>query len=281
MSEEVKDETVNYIADIGNEEPTQEVEENVVEKPKETTEESKAEEANTEGETTEETPEEQPVKKPSRAEKRIKSLLKQKYDLLDKLKQYENKPEEEVSQNVDEIDPEDFDDFEDYLAAVEAAEEVEEPQQVETEEPAENSAEDLEYQKTLEELQIRFETSEAVKKHPDFIEKVTDPAVPITPPMVLGMAELDNPEDVAYYLANNPDKALAIANLSPAKQLVEMGRIEAALKTGSTKQTKPQEADKTITPIKDVGETIVDIDNMPFKEYERTVNKLEQEGKWG
>lgn len=67
-------------------------------------------------------------------------------------------------------------------------------------------------------------------KYSDFDEKVMDnPDLPITPSMVKALAESDAGADIAYYLADHLEEAADIASMSPTRQAIALGRIEAKL----------------------------------------------------
>ncbi len=66
----------------------------------------------------------------------------------------------------------------------------------------------------------------AAERYDDFAEVVTDPNAQITATMVEALADTDNAGDIAYFLGKNPDKARAIASLSPLAQAREIGRLD-------------------------------------------------------
>ena len=71
--------------------------------------------------------------------------------------------------------------------------------------------------------------------------------------------ETERPEDVAYYLGKHRDQAEKIASLSPYRQAVEIGKIEAKLSTPKKKTTK---APPPISPVKGKGPTSYDPDDL-------------------
>lgn len=75
-------------------------------------------------------------------------------------------------------------------------------------------------------------TQEGETKYPDFYEKVfpgQGKAVPISEVVGQALLESDNGVDLMYYLSTNRAEAERIAKLSPARQLVELGRLETSL----------------------------------------------------
>ena len=273
--EEPVDETANYIVD------------GMEETPEETTEETKDDNTD-KGDVTEEAekPEDQPpVKKVSKSEKRIKKLLQEKYALIDKLKQYESapQPKEEVQEPADELDPNDFDTLDDYIAAVEAAEDIEEEPQEETPQ-IDNAGRQIpvEVMKTADRLDLEFD--KAREKYPDFDDLVIKSDTPFTETIIMALGETENPGEVAYQLAKNPMEVYKLARLSPAKQFVAIGKLDAKVSSGTTetKQPKPKSS-KAPKPINTVGGNTgvePDLDKLSFEEYEARMNKLDSGDEW-
>lgn len=76
--------------------------------------------------------------------------------------------------------------------------------------------------------------AEFAKTKPDYAEKVFSDDLIITDDMADAIRESGRP-DIAYYLGDNPEKAAAIAKLSPMGQAREIGRIEAILEADEVK----------------------------------------------
>ena len=69
-----------------------------------------------------------------------------------------------------------------------------------------------------------------IASKPDYAEKVMlNRSLPITDSMAEAIRDSDVGPQVAYYLAENMDKATAIAQMSPMAQAREIGRIEARM----------------------------------------------------
>lgn len=95
-------------------------------------------------------------------------------------------------------------------------------------------------QKKFQDSALKFSESA-----PDFAELVFhNPNLPITEVMVDVMTEADNPAEVAYYLAKNPEEAARIAAMSPAGVGRAIGRIESSL---SAPESTRQPVQKTVT----------------------------------
>lgn len=78
----------------------------------------------------------------------------------------------------------------------------------------------------------RFETKQAefIKSKPDYVEKVLENStLPITEAMAEVIKESEFGPQLAYYLAENQEKAAAIARLPEKLQAKELGKIEAKL----------------------------------------------------
>lgn len=87
----------------------------------------------------------------------------------------------------------------------------------------------------FEEMQAEF-----IKSKPDYAEKVLrNPSLAITQEMASVIMESELGPQVAYYLAENEDKARAIAQMPPIIQAREIGRIEARLEAAKAPPPKP------------------------------------------
>lgn len=94
---------------------------------------------------------------------------------------------------------------------------------------------EAERQKAFEQRQRDF-----LNKHPDYFEKVLrNDRLPITEAMAAVIAESDMGPQVAYYLADNPDKAAQIARLDGFLAAREIGRIEARLEAEAKAAAAP------------------------------------------
>lgn len=85
-------------------------------------------------------------------------------------------------------------------------------------------------QLTAARIQAQVEKGRA--QFEDFEQKVLqNPDLTITPSMLNIIADIDAGAEVAYHLANNPEVAADIASMSPTRQAIALGRIEATLVT--------------------------------------------------
>lgn len=92
--------------------------------------------------------------------------------------------------------------------------------------------------------------SAAKSKFTDFVAVVMRPDLPVTQAMSEAIRESEIGADIAYHLGKNPDEAARISRLSPARQAVEIGKLEVVL---SAPLAKPK--DPPPPPIKPVSGT--------------------------
>lgn len=91
-------------------------------------------------------------------------------------------------------------------------------------------------------------------EHPDYDQLVSNPNLPLTKPVVDVIHETDDPPAIAYYLAQNPEEAAAIAQMTPHQIGRAIGRIEAKLSapppaTQTTRQVEPKTVSKAPAPV--------------------------------
>ncbi len=104
------------------------------------------------------------------------------------------------------------------------------------------------------------------KKYKDFKEVTSDEDLAFGPSLAKITLETDNPEDIMYYLANNPEESKRIDSLSDIKAAREIGNLEIQLK--STKKVKKQsKAPEPITSVKTDGVSEKDPEKMTPKQY--------------
>jgi hypothetical protein len=80
---------------------------------------------------------------------------------------------------------------------------------------------------------FRERESEFASSVEGYFDKVYDPGLPMSPAMVEAIAESDIGPRVAYYLAENPDVARKIANMTPTQAAREFGKLEVKLSTAA------------------------------------------------
>ncbi len=103
------------------------------------------------------------------------------------------------------------------------------------------------------------------EKYEDFDEVVGNPDLRVTREMAAAIVETDAPDDVAYFLGENPKEAARIAALPPVKQIWEIARIADKFK----KQPSATKAPPPITPNTATSQATKDIwsKDAPWDEF--------------
>ena len=158
-----------------------------------------------------------------------------------------------------------FDNFEDYMSARVAfeAEKVVETrlsrvQQAEAERKAQET-----HHRVLTSWQDK--QAAAVEKYADFEEVVGESDAPVTPEMRQAIVESDFGADIAYFLAHHPEEAKRIAQLSPIRQIAEVGKLEIKISTPAPR--KPTSTPPPVTPIGTKAKAERNPDEMPVKDW--------------
>lgn len=102
---------------------------------------------------------------------------------------------------------------------------------------------------------------------PDFEEVITASTVPMTDPMQQTIKELDLGPKLAYHLANHPDEAAAIADMTPLRAIAALGRLEERLSKPAEKKTTSAPA--PITPVGGTARVSKDPGDMSMAEFTR------------
>lgn len=89
--------------------------------------------------------------------------------------------------------------------------------------------------------------SEFMKAHPDFEDIAESDDLKVSPVMTELLLEADNGPELAYALGKNPDLAARIAQLSPAKAALEMGRLAASV--DAARKPKVSKAPPPVRPV--------------------------------
>lgn len=162
---------------------------------------------------------------------------------LDALEQQARPPQDSKAPRLEQ-----FDNFEDYMAARVAfdAEKVVEARLTKAQQEEMRRRESETQAKSLENW--RDQQAKAIEKYPDFEEVVGDSDAPVTREMSQAIVESEHGADIAYYLAQHPDEAKAIAGLSPIRQIAAIGRLEAKVS-----QPPPKAVTQAPPPISPAG----------------------------
>lgn len=118
----------------------------------------------------------------------------------------------------------------------------------------------------------------AAGKYSDYEEVALADDLAITPVMAEAMKDSEIGPDVAYFLGKNPKEALRIAQLHPAAQWREIGKIEARIEAKPVRQQS-----KAPPPIDPIGGSSSggsgDVSKMSQAEYE--AHRAKQGAWWG
>lgn len=189
----------------------------------------------------------------------------QRERLEERIRQLETKPDPVVPDELPTLEAYEFDEAK-YRTALAAY------YKADAEKTVEQALTRREQQAKQQERESAFQTRQAafIASKPDYADKVlNNRALPITNDMAQVIRDSEIGPQVAYYLAENVDKAIAIAALSPLAQAREIGRIEARLE--AIKAAPPPAVSKAPPPPPriEATEPAVDLDpaTMTDKQY--------------
>jgi hypothetical protein len=128
------------------------------------------------------------------------------------------------------------------------------------------------YQNRMAGLKERLDRGYA--KYQDFGEVVVnDDTAPYTPMVIDALAEIENADDVAYYLAKNRLEAIKVSRMTPMAAAMEIKRIEMQIKQNNpTPPNLKGVVPNAPPPIKPAGSTnqvTRDPDKMSQQEFEK------------
>ena len=141
------------------------------------------------------------------------------------------------------------DDFDDYEKYIDARADYKAEQRLEQDR---KTRQEQSQQSQQREVAAAFEEARetviesGIDAYKDFEDVAMSGDLQISQTMAEGLLQSETGHDVWYHLGKNPAKAEKISSLPPAKQLLELGRLEASLKSAK----KPSNAPK---PTKSVG----------------------------
>lgn len=157
------------------------------------------------------------------------------------------------------------------------------------------AAQQAKEQETQQQKRMEFQrkVEEFAAATPDYHERVSDPSLQITEHMVQVMLETENPPAVAYHLAQHPELAAAIAQMSEVNAARAIGRIEAQLSAPASaapvEQAPPRppvtvtKAPPPVSTLKSSGVVAKSIDDpsLTMEEYvaERRKQQAAQQGR--
>ena len=108
---------------------------------------------------------------------------------------------------------------------------------------------------------------------PDYAEVAGKSEIQVRDHVVEAIMDADRGPELVYHLAQNPDVAARLNDMSPARAAIELGKIEATLGEAKAPEPEPKPAKKTttapapITPVKSGATTAKDPAKMNMEEY--------------
>jgi len=224
-------------------------------------------------------------KRRSRAEERINALTKEKYDAQRQAEEYQRQLAEYQRQLQQQQAPQpedmpklsDFDyDEGRYQQAVQAwAGQKQQSFYENLQRQQQDLQTQAEQQRQAQVLQQKV--SAGVQKYPDFQAKVFDPNLPplrdVNPAAFQAVIESDVAEDVAYYLASNPQEVYSFASLTPIQAVRKVAQIEGRLSQKPTSRSVPP---KPPTRVSGNSEAVKDPTKMSTDEFMAWRNKQVQ-----
>ena len=112
---------------------------------------------------------------------------------------------------------------------------------------------------------FQYRETEAREKWTDYDAVTRNPNVPILPDMAEVIRDSDVGPDLAYHLGKNPQEAMRIAQMSPTRRAVEMGKLEARL---TAPKPAPKQPPAPISPVSAIAAGgSKDPGNMSMSEY--------------
>jgi hypothetical protein len=220
------------------------------------------------------------AKRKPRYERRIDNLTARNKELEERLAKLEKggepekpdhrggKPEEAATNDKPKL--QDFDTYEDWVDAV-------------TDWKVDQKLSKRESDGKAKDANKAFATRviEGAKRYTDWDEVVTeDVKIPLA--SADAIRETDDPAAVIYFLGDNPEEVKRLSSLSPAKQAIEIGKIEAALVKTDKKATGedtgklniiPKAPEPVKAPKGDGDKVTKTVDDMDADEYISYMNK--------
>jgi len=181
----------------------------------------------------------EPEKKPDGVQKRINELTakaraaERRAEILERELEARQRQPEPAKQDAADREPsldDGFDTYDDYIKALNKWQFKQEfaarDQAAQAERSKISAAEEQKSFRGRVEKQVDLGRGE----FEDFDEVVIgNPDLPVSASMAQALVEMDDGHKVAYYLGKNPEEAADIASMSPTRQAIALGRIEAKL----------------------------------------------------
>lgn len=186
----------------------------------------------------------QPEKKPDGVQKRINELTakaraaERRAEEVERQLQELQRPKEPEAESQSKPSIDQFQNYDEY---VEALADWKTDQKLSARDKAAN---ERQAKQTAQEEQNTFrgrvekQVDQGRSEFEDFDEVVlNNPDLPVSATMAQALVEMDDGHKVAHYLGKNPEEAADIASMSPTRQAIALGRIEAKLATKTPAKT--------------------------------------------
>lgn len=121
------------------------------------------------------------------------------------------------------------------------------------------------------EITLKTKLDKGKEKWDDFVETITSPLFPANETVKQALMVCDEPDEVAYHLGKNTEKAVMISNMTPVAAAAAIGKLEAEIIATRKDNPRPTKTiTKAPTPIKPVGASEIvqkDPEKMSHEEY--------------
>ena len=220
-------------------------------------------------------------------QKRIDKLTREKYELQNRLAALEKAPKAEPAKAVEQPKVEEIklpakpskDDFNDYDEYIEALADWK------TEQKLAAKLEQLRKEEAEAEQKAQFESMRtaylkrleaAAERYEDFEEIAGNSRVEVSKAIEELIITSEEGPDLQYYLGSHPDWAKKLLTMSPAKQLMEAGKVLAKLTENSEQEEESEPRPKKPgppAPIRPLGgsstKSSVPLDELDYQEYRK------------
>lgn len=129
------------------------------------------------------------------------------------------------------------------------------------------------------EVALKTKLDKGLEKWDDYLETITSPLFPASEILKEALMVCDEPDEVAYFLGKNTEKAVMISNMTPVAAAREIGKIEAEVIRAKKDNPTPRKTiTKAPTPIVPVGASEI-VEKNPEKMSNEEYRAARREGK--
>ena len=209
--------------------------------------------------------------KKSRTQRRIERQARDNKTLRDENEKLKHDLEAQKPEETTDINIDDFDSYEEYTEALRTAPEKKEEKAPET--------------PRVDPVAIKDIFDDGAADYKDFETKVSNKELILSEDLLVETVGAENPSDVLYYLASNPEESERISKLDQRHIIIEIANIEKNLDTDKTdtKVQKRTAAPKPISPSKgsSVKGLSLDDDDLTYEQHEELLNKAQRAKRGG